>query len=151
MEINHWVIVLTAVCGFWIILAIFLACFCGPHQFTCHLCEVKIPRRLWESGEHRMPCAQDHERFLYELPDATQKSAKCPTCGDTLKVILILTVQVGKFTMVILNNFLSLLNIYLYFSFENRSGRKDLDLPHSNVIKVETVKQVCFESLEYNV
>ena len=99
MEINHWVIVLTAVCGFWIILAIFLACFCGPHQFTCHLCEVKIPRRLWESGEHRMPCAQDHERFLYELPDATQKSAKCPTCGDTLKVTLILTVHVRKFTM----------------------------------------------------
>ena len=147
MEINHWVIVLTAVCGFWIILAIFLACFCGPHQFTCHLCEVKIPRRLWESGEHRMPCAQDHERFLYELPDATQKSAKCPTCGDTLKVTLILTVHVRKFTM-ILNKFLSMLTICRCILFEYRFGRKDLDLPHSNVIKAETAKQVCSESLE---
>jgi len=86
MENRHWVIVLSAVCGFWICLAIFLAAFCGPHQFTCHLCEEKIPRRMWQSGEHRPPCAKDHERFLYELPDATQKSAKCPTCGRTLKV-----------------------------------------------------------------
>ena len=86
METRYWVIVLSAVCGFWIVLAIFLATFCGPHQFTCHLCEEKIPRRTWQNGEHRAPCAQDHERFLYELPDATQKSAKCPTCGRTLKV-----------------------------------------------------------------
>ena len=86
METRYWVIVLSAVCGFWIVLAIFLATFCGPHQFTCHLCEEKIPRRMWQSGDHRAPCAQDHERFLYELPDATQKSAKCPTCGRTLKV-----------------------------------------------------------------
>ena len=86
MENKHWVMVLSAVCGFWIILAIFLAFFCGPHQFTCHLCEEKIPRRLWQNGEHRAPCARDHERFLYELPDATQKSAKCPECSRTLKV-----------------------------------------------------------------
>ena len=89
METNYWVIVLSAVCGFWILLAIFLAFFCGPHQFTCHLCEEKIPRRLWQSGLHRAPCAQDHERFLYELPDATQKSAKCPECNRILKVSLL--------------------------------------------------------------
>lgn len=86
MPERYWIIVLSIVCGFWIVLAIFLAFFCGPHVFVCHLCELKIPRRLWQSGEHRIPCAQEHERFLHELPDATQKSAKCLTCGRTLKV-----------------------------------------------------------------
>ena len=90
MPERYWIIVLSVVCGFWILLAIFLAFFCGPHLFVCHLCEVKIPRRLWQSGAHRGPCAQEHERFLHELPDATQKSAKCAQCGRTLKVSMIM-------------------------------------------------------------
>ena len=89
MPIRDWIIVLSVVVGFWILLAIFLACFCGPHLFVCHLCEQPIPRRLWESGNHRGPCAQEHERFLHDLPDATQKSAKCAQCSRTLKVSML--------------------------------------------------------------
>jgi hypothetical protein len=37
-----WIIIVSSVVVFWILLAAFLACFCGPNFVECHLCEQQV-------------------------------------------------------------------------------------------------------------
>jgi len=37
-----WIILVMSVVIFWILLAIFLACFCGPNFIECQLCEQQV-------------------------------------------------------------------------------------------------------------
>ena len=63
-----WVIVLSCVVLFWILLSILLACFCANTSQECHLCEQPVNSKLWESGKHWKTCAAEHERYLHDLP-----------------------------------------------------------------------------------
>jgi len=96
-----WIILVFSVVLFWILLAIFLTCFCGPNFVECQLCEqqvfsffwipfqsetiifkniiiyFKIPRNQWTKPDHRDNCAKEHERFLSELKKIT---VRCPRC-----------------------------------------------------------------------
>ena len=57
-----WIVIVSSVVGFWIVLAAFLACFCGPKFVECQLCEQQVPRGQWTRVDHRENCAKDHER-----------------------------------------------------------------------------------------
>ena len=72
-----WIIIVSSVVCFWILLAAFLACFCGPNFLECYLCEQQVPRGQWTRVDHRETCAKDHERFLNGLQ---RVSLRCPRC-----------------------------------------------------------------------
>ena len=68
LSVEGWVIVLSCVVLFWVLLSIVLACFCANTSQECHLCEQPVPSKLWQSGKHMKTCAAEHERYLHDLP-----------------------------------------------------------------------------------
>ena len=68
LSVEGWVIVLSCVVLFWVLLSIVLACFCANTSQECHLCEQPVPSKLWRSGKHMKTCAAEHERYLHDLP-----------------------------------------------------------------------------------
>ena len=69
LPVNIWIIIVGSVIAFWFFLSCCLATCCGPRNIECHLCEEPIRKRKWTKSGHWDQCAQDHARFLNELPD----------------------------------------------------------------------------------
>jgi hypothetical protein len=68
LTVGEWAAIVAGVICLWIVLSFVLAYFLGPDFVKCYLCQQEIPRRYWESGEHRIECAQKNEKWLEELP-----------------------------------------------------------------------------------
>jgi len=82
LPVNIWIIIVGSVIAFWFFLSCCLATCCGPRNIECHLCEEPIRKRKWTKSGHWDQCAQDHARFLNELPDTEYP---CPSCHRPLK------------------------------------------------------------------
>ena len=55
---------------------IYFAVYVKLAVFTTLKSRPQIPRRFWESGEHRTDCMKSNEQFLEELPSECCKKAK---------------------------------------------------------------------------
>ncbi|TRY70488.1 hypothetical protein TCAL_10104 [Tigriopus californicus] len=52
---------------------------------TCYLCQDRVPKRLWDNGEHRKKCATRHKSKLatFETP---KPGLRCPRCHKRMRL-----------------------------------------------------------------